>query len=133
MRWLSGFGWPVQPAADREAEFVYRGQSDSLCRALLMHEDRKQLVAGSWTAIRRALSDCSPRSRNSKRPVIRGFYALALAPPLYNVLFRLYSQIQYLRHLCTRGICKAPIVGGHALFDAFEMEHSAHEPFHGFH
>ena len=38
-------------------------------------------------------------------------------PPLYNGLFRLYpgsdvSQIQHLRHLCTRGIYKAPIEGG---------------------
>lgn len=40
-----------------------------------------------------------------------------MAPPLYNGLFRLYpgtdvSQIQHLRHLCTRGIYKAPIEGG---------------------
>jgi uncharacterized linocin/CFP29 family protein len=47
----------------------------------------------------------------------RGPYALALAPALYNGLFRLYpgsdvSQIEHLRRLCTRGIYKAPIEGG---------------------
>ena len=47
----------------------------------------------------------------------RGPYALALAPALYNGLFRLYpgtdvSQLEHLRRLCTRGIYKAPIEGG---------------------
>jgi uncharacterized linocin/CFP29 family protein len=42
---------------------------------------------------------------------------LAPAPPLYNGLFRLYpgsdvSQIEHLRHLCTRSIYQAPIEGG---------------------
>ena len=47
-------------------------------------------------------------------PEITGPDALALALPLYNGLFRLYpdtdvSQIQHLRHLCTRGRYKAPL------------------------
>jgi uncharacterized linocin/CFP29 family protein len=52
----------------------------------------------------------------------RGPYALALAPALYNGLFRLYPgtdtlQLEHLRRLCTRGIYKAPIEGG-VLVDA---------------
>ena len=51
----------------------------------------------------------------------RGPYALALAPPLYNGLFRLYpgsdvQQLDHLKSLCTKGIYKAPIEGG-ALID----------------
>jgi uncharacterized linocin/CFP29 family protein len=46
-----------------------------------------------------------------------GPYALALAPALYNGLFRLYPgtdvmQLEHLKRLCTRGIYKAPIEGG---------------------
>lgn len=56
-RWLSGFGWPVEAVADREEEFVYRGQSDFALPGLSTHEGRKQLEGGSWAAIQRALSD----------------------------------------------------------------------------
>src|SRR5690606_16404387 len=44
-------------------------------------------------------------------------YGLALAPELYNNLFRRYPgsdllQIEHLKRLCTRGIVKASIEGG---------------------
>jgi uncharacterized linocin/CFP29 family protein len=47
----------------------------------------------------------------------RGPYGLALAPALYNNLFRRYAgtdllQIEHLKRLCTRGIVKAAIEGG---------------------
>src|SRR5438045_1233161 len=47
----------------------------------------------------------------------RGPYALALAPVLYNNLFRLYPGsdvlgLEHLRRLCTAGIYKAAIEGG---------------------
>ena len=47
----------------------------------------------------------------------RGPYALALAPALYNNLFRLFPGtdvigLEHLRRLCTAGIYKAPIEGG---------------------
>ena len=47
----------------------------------------------------------------------RGPYALALAPVLYNNLFRLYPgsdvlALEHLRRLCTAGIYKAAIDGG---------------------
>lgn len=46
----------------------------------------------------------------------RGPYGLALAPSLYNNLFRRYAgsdilQIEHLKRLCTRGIVKAAIEG----------------------
>ena len=48
---------------------------------------------------------------------MRGPYALALAPMLYNNLFRLFpgtdvTGVEHLRRLCTAGIYKAPIDGG---------------------
>ena len=49
--------------------------------------------------------------------IYRGPYALALAPVLYNDLFRLYPgsdvlALEHLRRLCTAGIYKAAIEGG---------------------
>ena len=112
---------PAQDAAEavanREEDFIYRGQPDFRLPGLLTHEDRQQLDGGDWAAVERALSDVLAAVTQLDEAGYRGPYALALAPPLYNGLFRLYpgtdvSQIQHLRHLCTRGIYKAPIEGG---------------------
>jgi uncharacterized linocin/CFP29 family protein len=112
---------PAQDAAEavanREEEFVYRGQPDFRLPGLLTHEGRQQLEGGDWAAVDRALGDVLAAVTQLDEGGYRGPYALALAPPLYNGLFRLYpgtdvSQIQHLRHLCTRGIYKAPIEGG---------------------
>ena len=112
---------PAQDAAeaiaDREEEFVYQGQPDFRLPGLLTHEGRQQLEGGDWASVEHALSDVLAAVTQLDGAGYRGPYALALAPPLYNGLFRLYpgsdvSQIQHLRHLCTRGIFKAPIEGG---------------------
>ncbi len=112
---------PAQDAAEavanREEEFVYRGQPDFQLPGLLTHEGRQQLEGGDWAAVEQALGDVLAAVTQLDDAGYRGPYALALAPPLYNGLFRLYpgtdvSQIQHLRHLCTRGIYKAPIEGG---------------------
>jgi uncharacterized linocin/CFP29 family protein len=112
---------PVEDAAEavanREEEFVYRGQPDFSLPGLLTHERRRQIEGGDWAAVERALGDVLAAVTQLDEAGYRGPYALALAPPLYNGLFRLYpgsdvSQIQHLGHLCTRGIYKAPIEGG---------------------
>lgn len=107
----------AEAVADREEEFVYRGQPDFQLPGLLTHDGRQQLEGGDWAAVERALSDVLAAVTLLDEAGYRGPYALALAPALYNGLFRLYpgsdvSQIQHLRHLCTRGIYKAPIGGG---------------------
>jgi uncharacterized linocin/CFP29 family protein len=112
---------PAQDAgeaiANREEEFIYRGQPDFRLPGILTHESRQQLEGGDWAAVERALGDVLAAVTQLDDAGYRGPYALALAPPLYNGLFRLYpgtdvSQIQHLRHLRTRGIYKAPIEGG---------------------
>ena len=107
----------AEAVADREEEFVYRGQPDFQLPGLLTHDGRQQLEGGDWAAVERALGDVLAAVTQLDDAGYRGPYALALAPPLYNGLFRLYpgtdvSQIQHLRHLCTQGIYKAPIEGG---------------------
>jgi uncharacterized linocin/CFP29 family protein len=108
----------AEAVADREEEFVYRGQPDFALPGLLTRDGRQHIEGGGdWAAVERALSDVLTAVTQLDEAGYRGPYALALAPPLYNGLFRLYqgsdvSQIQHLRHLCTRGIYKAPIEGG---------------------
>ena len=52
---------PAQDAAEavanREEEFVYRGQPDFRLPGLLTHEGRQQLEGGDWAAVERALAD----------------------------------------------------------------------------
>jgi uncharacterized linocin/CFP29 family protein len=72
---------------------------------------------GDWSAVDRALADVLAAVTLLDEKGYRGPYALALAPPLYNGLFRLYPgtdvlQLEHLRRLCTHGIYKAPIEGG---------------------
>lgn len=112
---------PVEDAAeavaDREEEFVYRGQPDFGVPGLLTSEGRQHLAGGDWSAIDRALEDVLAAVTRLDEAGFRGPYALALSPPLYNGLFRLYPgtdtlQLEHLRRLCTKGIYKAPIEGG---------------------
>jgi uncharacterized linocin/CFP29 family protein len=117
---------PVQDAAeavaDREEEFVYRGQPDFGVFGLKTVAGRHELEGGDWSAIDRALEDTLDAVTRLDESGFRGPYAMALSPALYNGLFRLYPgtdtlQLEHLRRLCTRGIYKAPIEGG-VLVDA---------------
>lgn len=109
---------PVQDAAeavaDREEEFIYRGQPELNLRGLLTHEGRHTLAGHDWSAVEGALADVVAGVTRLDGAGYRGPYALALSPPLYNGLFRLYPgtdvmQLEHLRRLCTLGIFKAPI------------------------
>jgi uncharacterized linocin/CFP29 family protein len=107
----------AEAVADREEEFVYRGQPDFRLPGLLTHEERQRFGGGDWSSVERALGDVFAAVTKLDDAGYRGPYALALAPALHNGLFRLYpgsdvSQIEHLRRLCTRGIYKAPTEGG---------------------
>jgi uncharacterized linocin/CFP29 family protein len=112
---------PVQDAAEaiaeREEEFVYKGQLDFGVFGLQSVDGRQHLDGGDWSAVDRALEDVVAAATKLDEAGFRGPYALALAPALYNGLFRLYPgtdtlQLKHLKRLCTRGIYKAPIEGG---------------------
>ena len=107
----------AEAVANREEEFIYYGQSDRQLPGLLTQAGRQQVEGGDWSAVDRALADVLAAVTLLDEKGYRGPYALALAPPLYNGLFRLYPgtdvlQLEHLRRLCTRGIYKAPIEGG---------------------
>jgi uncharacterized linocin/CFP29 family protein len=107
----------AEAVADREEDFVYRGQPDRQLAGLLTQEGRLHIDGGDWTGVERALADVLAAVTKLDDAGYRGPYGLALAPALYNGLFRLYPgtdimQLEHLRRLCTRGIYKAAIEGG---------------------
>src|SRR3954451_12937730 len=107
----------AEAVADREEEFIYRGQKDFGISGLLTVEGRHHIDGGDWSAVDRALQDVLAAVTRLDEAGFRGPYALILAPELYNGLFRLYPgtdtlQLEHLRRLCTRGIYKAAIAGG---------------------
>lgn len=112
---------PVEDAAesvaDREEEFIYRGQPDFQLQGLLTAAGRLEVPGGDWSAVDRALQDVLAAVTLLDEAGHRGPYALALAPALYNGLFRLYPgtdvlQLEHLKRLCMQGIYKASIEGG---------------------
>jgi uncharacterized linocin/CFP29 family protein len=106
----------AQAVAAREEEFVYQGQSNFHLGGLLTVEGRQNVNAGNWDNVDEVLGDVITAVNALDGKGYRGPYGLALAPELYNSLFRRYAgsdllQIEHLKRLCTRGIVKAAIEG----------------------
>jgi uncharacterized linocin/CFP29 family protein len=107
----------AEAVADREEEFIYRGQPTFGLSGLLTMEGGQQIEGTDWTAPEGALHDVLAAATRLDTSGYRGPYALALSPALYNNLFRLYPGtdvlgLEHLRRLCTAGIYKATIEGG---------------------
>lgn len=107
----------AQAVAQREEEFIYRGQPSFHLPGLLTAEGRNTLQGGDWNNVDQVLEDVIAAVNILDSKGYRGPYGLALAPALYNNLFRRYAgtdllQIEHLKRLCTRGIVKAAIEGG---------------------
>jgi uncharacterized linocin/CFP29 family protein len=106
----------AQAVAAREEEFIYQGQPDFQLGGLLTVEGRQTVKAGNWDNVDEVLGDVINAVNVLDGKGYRGPYGLALAPALYNSLFRRYAgsdllQIEHLKRLCTRGIVKANIEG----------------------
>jgi uncharacterized linocin/CFP29 family protein len=107
----------AEAVAAREEELIYTGQPTFGLYGLLNMEGRQEMPGGDWTAPDRALQDVLGAATRLDDSGYRGPYALALAPALYNNLFRLYPGsdvmgLEHLRRLATAGIYKASIEGG---------------------
>ena len=75
------------------------------------------MKGGNWNNVDEVLDNVIEAVNILDGKGYRGPYGLALAPVLYNNLFRRYAgtdllQIEHLKRLCTRGIVKAAIEGG---------------------
>jgi uncharacterized linocin/CFP29 family protein len=106
----------AQAVAAREEDFIYHGQPDFRLGGLLTVEGRQSVKAGNWDNVDEVLGDIITAVNVLDGRGYRGPYGLALAPELYNSLFRRYAgsdllQIEHLKRLCTRGIVKAAIEG----------------------
>jgi uncharacterized linocin/CFP29 family protein len=107
----------AQAVAVREEEFLYDGQPDLQLPGLLTVKGRNTHTGGNWTDLTQVLDDLITAVTILDGKGYRGPYGLALAPALYNNLFRHYPgtdllQIQHIERLCTRGVVKAAIAGG---------------------
>ncbi|HZD39930.1 MAG TPA: family 1 encapsulin nanocompartment shell protein [Terriglobales bacterium] len=107
----------AQAVAAREEEFIYRGRVDFNLEGLLTAQGRNTLKGGNWENVDEVLDNVISAVNVLDGKGYRGPYGLALAPALYNNLFRRYAgtdllQIEHVKRLCTRGIVKADIEGG---------------------
>ena len=107
----------AQAVAMREEEFIYTGQPDFHLQGLLNANGGNTLQGGDWSSVDQVLDNVIAAVNILDEKGYRGPYGLALAPALYNNLFRRYPgsdllQIEHLKRLCTRGIVKANIDGG---------------------
>ena len=107
----------AQAVAMREEDFIYHGQADFHLPGLLTAEGRNTFDGGDWNSVDQVLDNIITAVNMLDDKGYRGPYGLALAPALYNNLFRRYPgsdllQIEHLKRLCTRGIVKAQIEGG---------------------
>ena len=115
---LSPAGDAAEAVADREEELIYQGQPAFGVYGLLNIEGRQQVEGGDWSLDpNAALTDVLNAATRLDEAGFHGPYALALAPALYNNLFRLFpgtdvTGLEHLRRLATSGIYKAPIEGG---------------------
>ncbi len=106
-----------QAVAVREEEFIYQGQPAFHLQGLLTADGRNEVKGGNWTNLDEVIDNVISAVNALDGKGYRGPYGLALAPGLYNSLFRRYAgsdllQIEHFRRLCTRGIVKANLAGG---------------------
>jgi uncharacterized linocin/CFP29 family protein len=115
---------PVEDAAEavarREEEFVYYGQPTFNLFGLANSPDRLQHKGGDWSNQDTPVEDCIAAVSALDKKGFRGPYALAVAPELYNGLFRHYVgteliQLRHLSRMFEKGIFKAPIEGAVAV------------------
>ena len=107
----------AEAVADREEELIYTGQPAFGVYGLLNIEGRQQVEGGDWSTPGTALDNVLAAATRLDEAGFHGPYALALAPALYNNLFRLFPGtdvigLEHLLRLATAGIYKAPIEGG---------------------
>jgi uncharacterized linocin/CFP29 family protein len=107
----------AQAVAMREEEFIYSGQPSFHLQGLLTADGRNEVKGGNWANLDDVIDNVIAAVNVLDDKGYRGPYGLALAPALYNNLFRRYAgsdllQIEHLKRLCTRGIVKADIDQG---------------------
>ena len=108
---------PVAEAAGAcarlEDRLLLEGSSELGVEGLLKAKGALSKKLGSWSEVGAAASDVIAAVTELDRAGMHGPYALALAPALYNLLFRRYRQgqqteIDHIKRVVTEGVVKAP-------------------------
>ncbi|HWP49384.1 MAG TPA: family 1 encapsulin nanocompartment shell protein [Candidatus Limnocylindrales bacterium] len=99
----------------KEDELVFFGYESLSITGILNTPGVHKIPLGDWSRVGQAIEDVIQAANQLDKAGYPGPYALALASPLYNSLFRLYKdsdvlQIENLRSLVTEGIFKTPVL-----------------------
>lgn len=102
-------------AARQEDGLIFQGSEGA--PGLLTAKGASRLELSSWDEVGAAADDVMRAVTTLDGAGFHGPYALALAPALYNRLFRLYpggnrSELEHLQTMVTGGILKAPALEG---------------------
>ncbi|RYF09232.1 MAG: bacteriocin [Deltaproteobacteria bacterium] len=106
----------AEAVARREEEMVYHGQKSFGLHGLVNAPGSHLIESKSFADMEVALQTVLQAVTTLDRHNFPGPYALALAPELYNGMYRRYSgsdmlQVEHLSRLCEKGVYKAPIDG----------------------
>ena len=98
-------------AANLEDDRVFRGTKEA--PGLLTAKGTNQVKLTSWATAGAAAEDIIKGLTSLDYAGFHGPYALALAPDLYNMLFRVYpntgtTELQHIQTMATAGVFKAP-------------------------
>jgi uncharacterized linocin/CFP29 family protein len=109
----------TRPAADAgqslalaEERLIYYGQAQLGLHGLMSVPDAPRVTLGDWSKPGQAIQDVISAADKLDAANAHQPFALALAPPLYNALFRKYEgsdilQIDHIRRLAAAGVHKA--------------------------
>jgi uncharacterized linocin/CFP29 family protein len=100
-------------AANLEDDRIFRGIKEAA--GLLTVKNTNQVKLSSWETAGSAAEDIIKGLTSLDYAGFHGPYALALAPDLYNMLFRVYpntgtTELQHIQTMATAGVFKAPVL-----------------------
>jgi uncharacterized linocin/CFP29 family protein len=99
--------------ASLEDELIFRGAPN--VPGVLTVEGSNRMPLSSWEEVGTAADDIIRAITHLDKTGFHGPYSLALAPPRYNLLFRLYprgkqSELEHIQTMVSEGVFKAPIL-----------------------
>jgi uncharacterized linocin/CFP29 family protein len=96
-----------------EEQLIFQGSRALAVQGLMTARGSQRTKLGDWSKLGQPIEDLVRAASALDAAGFPGPYAAALAPGLYNELFRLYeqssvTQLEHVRQLLTAGVVKAP-------------------------
>jgi uncharacterized linocin/CFP29 family protein len=116
--------------ARQEDALIFNGSKELEVKGLLAASGIQTMKLKSWDTIGAAADDIIQAVTNLDDAGYHGPYTLALAPKLYNLLYRRYPQgnateIEHIREVVTDGVIKAPALSGGGVLMASGMRYAS--------